>query len=120
MHPNSIPVNFDSLLFISYLTNIEFSLLGLVPLHNASSYGHLDIAALLIKHATMVNATDKWGKELLIRFLKYVFLILFNFNLQYPLGSLVLIHNKIIFYSKGFRLYMSQVKSQELICVPSS
>jgi len=34
---------------------------GLIPLHNASSYGHLDIAALLIKHKTVVNATDKWG-----------------------------------------------------------
>lgn len=34
---------------------------GLIPLHNASSYGHLDIAALLIKYNTMVNATDKWG-----------------------------------------------------------
>lgn len=34
---------------------------GLIPLHNASSYGHLDIAALLIKHNTVVNATDKWG-----------------------------------------------------------
>lgn len=34
---------------------------GLIPLHNASSYGHLDIAALLIKFDTVVNATDKWG-----------------------------------------------------------
>lgn len=30
-------------------------------MHNASSYGHLDIAALLIKYNTVVNATDKWG-----------------------------------------------------------
>lgn len=34
---------------------------GLIPLHNAASYGHLDIAALLIKHDTNVNATDRWG-----------------------------------------------------------
>jgi len=34
---------------------------GLIPLHNASSYGHLDIAALLIRYHTIVNATDKWG-----------------------------------------------------------
>jgi len=33
----------------------------LIPLHNASSYGHLDIAALLIRYSTIVNATDKWG-----------------------------------------------------------
>ncbi len=32
---------------------------GLIPLHNASSYGHLDIAALLIKYNTIVNATGK-------------------------------------------------------------
>ncbi len=38
---------------------------GLIPLHNASSYGHLDIAALLIKYNTIVNATgnitEQWG-----------------------------------------------------------
>ncbi|XP_073238297.1 poly [ADP-ribose] polymerase tankyrase-2-like [Porites lutea] len=33
---------------------------GLIPLHNASSYGHVDIASLLIKHNTDVNATDRW------------------------------------------------------------
>ena len=32
---------------------------GLIPLHNASSYGHLDIAALLIKYNTIVNATGE-------------------------------------------------------------
>lgn len=30
-------------------------------MHNASSYGHLDIAALLLKFNAVVNATDKWG-----------------------------------------------------------
>lgn len=34
---------------------------GLIPLHNASSYGHVDVAALLIRHGTSVNAVDKWG-----------------------------------------------------------
>ncbi|KAF3848863.1 hypothetical protein F7725_015360 [Dissostichus mawsoni] len=34
---------------------------GLIPLHNAASYGHVDIAALLIKFNTCVNATDKWA-----------------------------------------------------------
>jgi hypothetical protein len=29
--------------------------------HNASSYGHLDIAALLIKYDTLVNATGEWN-----------------------------------------------------------
>ncbi|KAK4883366.1 hypothetical protein RN001_006685 [Aquatica leii] len=34
---------------------------SLIPLPNASSYGHLDITALLIKFSTVANATDKWG-----------------------------------------------------------
>lgn len=34
---------------------------GLIPIHNSASYGHVDIAALLIKHGTIVNAVDKWG-----------------------------------------------------------
>jgi len=38
-----------------------FAYQGLIPLHNASSYGHLDIAALLIKHTSHINIPDKWG-----------------------------------------------------------
>lgn len=38
-----------------------FLLGGLIALHNCSSYGHLEIAALLIKYNTVVNAVDKWG-----------------------------------------------------------
>ena len=34
---------------------------GLIPLHNASSYGHMDLASLLIRFETNVNATDRWG-----------------------------------------------------------
>ena len=34
---------------------------GLIPLHNASSYGHMDLASLLIRYETNVNATDRWG-----------------------------------------------------------
>ena len=34
---------------------------GLIPLHNASSYGHLDIASLLIEKGAHVNAHDKWS-----------------------------------------------------------
>ena len=30
-------------------------------MHNASSYGHVDIAQLLIKFNASVNAVDKWG-----------------------------------------------------------
>lgn len=34
---------------------------GLIPLHNASSYGHLDVASILIQYGSSVNAVDKWG-----------------------------------------------------------
>lgn len=33
----------------------------LLALHNASSYGHLEIAALLIKYNTQINAADNWS-----------------------------------------------------------
>lgn len=35
---------------------------GLTPLHNASSFGHVEVAALLIKSCPeILNLTDKWG-----------------------------------------------------------
>lgn len=33
---------------------------GLVPLHNACSYGHFEVTELLIKHGANVNAADLW------------------------------------------------------------
>ena len=33
---------------------------GLVALHNACSYGHLEVAELLIQHGANVNAVDVW------------------------------------------------------------
>jgi tankyrase len=33
---------------------------GLVPLHNACSYGHYEVAELLVKHGANVNAADLW------------------------------------------------------------
>ena len=32
----------------------------LVPLHNACSYGHYEVAELLVKRGANVNATDLW------------------------------------------------------------
>lgn len=32
----------------------------LVPLHNACSYGHYEVAELLLKKEANVNATDLW------------------------------------------------------------
>ena len=37
-----------------------FSPGGLVPLHNACSYGHLQVAELLVTHGADVNAMDLW------------------------------------------------------------
>lgn len=34
---------------------------GLIPLHNAASYVHVDVAALLIKYNACVNAMDEWA-----------------------------------------------------------
>lgn len=33
---------------------------GLVPLHNACSYGHYEVAELLVKHGAVVNVADLW------------------------------------------------------------
>ena len=33
---------------------------GLVPLHNACSFGHYEVTELLIKHSAVVNAADLW------------------------------------------------------------
>lgn len=43
----------------------RFSLLfssssGLVPLHNACSYGHYEVAELLVRHGASVNVADLW------------------------------------------------------------
>lgn len=33
---------------------------GLVPLHNACSYGHFEVAELLVRHGASVNVADLW------------------------------------------------------------
>ena len=33
---------------------------GLVPLHNACSYGHYEVTELLLKHGACVNVADLW------------------------------------------------------------
>lgn len=40
---------------------LSFSLIsGLVPLHNACSYGHYEVAELLVRHGASVNVADLW------------------------------------------------------------
>ena len=41
---------------------------GLIPLHNASSYGHVDIASLLINNNSLVNATDRLVYNVILTF----------------------------------------------------
>ena len=48
---------------------------GLIPLHNAASYGHIEIAQLLLDAGSHVNANDRWqftplheGKNYQIKF----------------------------------------------------
>lgn len=43
------------------LTNLNwFVFRGLVPLHNACSYGHYEVTELLVKHGASVNVADLW------------------------------------------------------------
>uniref|UniRef100_A0A8B9GLM9 Uncharacterized protein n=1 Tax=Astyanax mexicanus TaxID=7994 RepID=A0A8B9GLM9_ASTMX len=39
---------------------VSVILRGLVPLHNACSYGHYEVAELLVRHGASVNVADLW------------------------------------------------------------
>lgn len=54
MYINNLNINYNSL-----LTCIFFSR-GLVPLHNACSYGHYEVTEMLVKHGANVNVADLW------------------------------------------------------------
>jgi tankyrase len=34
---------------------------GLIPLHNAASFGHAEVVQLLLNHHSDVNALDNWN-----------------------------------------------------------
>ena len=42
------------------MDTMHILLSGLVPLHNACSYGHYEVAELLVKYNATVNAVDLW------------------------------------------------------------
>ena len=42
------------------LIPFSYLLRGLVPLHNACSYGHYEVTQLLIEHGACVNVADLW------------------------------------------------------------
>lgn len=46
-----------SLLMLSTIVSLNR---GLVPLHNACSYGHYEVAELLVRHGASVNVADLW------------------------------------------------------------
>lgn len=45
---------------MNLIVNIFIICSGLVPLHNACSYGHIEVTEMLIKHGACVNAMDLW------------------------------------------------------------
>lgn len=62
---------------------------GLVPLHNACSFGHYEITEMLIKHGANVNVFDLWkftplheaaikGKYEIVRLLLQVYIFKLN------------------------------------------
>lgn len=64
---------------------------GLVPLHNACSYGHFEVTDMLIKHGANVNVFDLWkftplheaaakGKYEIVRLLLQVYSFFFLIN----------------------------------------
>lgn len=46
--------------FILVLSKTVLCDSGLVPLHNACSYGHYEVAELLVLHGAVVNVADLW------------------------------------------------------------
>lgn len=67
---------------------------GLVPLHNACSYGHFEVTDMLIQHGANVNVSDLWkftplheaaakGKYEIVRLLLQVLFICFSFKKSY-------------------------------------
>lgn len=45
---------------LCYFKNEIVCCSGLVPLHNACSYGHYEVTELLVKHGASVNVADLW------------------------------------------------------------
>lgn len=67
---------------------------GLVPLHNACSYGHFEVTDMLIQHGANVNVSDLWkftplheaaakGKYEIVRLLLQVLFVCILFKKSY-------------------------------------
>jgi len=70
---------------------------GLVPLHNACSYGHFEVTDMLIQHGANVNVSDLWkftplheaaakGKYEIVRLLLQVLIVCILFKKNYLLN----------------------------------
>uniref|UniRef100_A0A3B1K5L9 Uncharacterized protein n=1 Tax=Astyanax mexicanus TaxID=7994 RepID=A0A3B1K5L9_ASTMX len=57
---NRINIAFLNKIMIERLMCVSVILRGLVPLHNACSYGHYEVAELLVRHGASVNVADLW------------------------------------------------------------
>lgn len=55
----SLSLSFFDVILLTFFFKFVFS--GLVPLHNACSYGHFEVTEMLIKHGADVNANDLWA-----------------------------------------------------------
>lgn len=51
---------FSLFILIFYFSTMSCVSSGLVPLHNACSYGHYEVAELLVRHGASVNVADLW------------------------------------------------------------
>ena len=77
---------------------------GLIPLHNAASYGHIEIAQLLLDAGSQVNANDRWQFTPLHEGI-FKTTLLGAFSAQNL--------NRILWF-----LYFQLLKKAELNCVP--
>lgn len=57
---SEILYNFTCMCQFGLFFNFFFHFRGLVPLHNACSYGHYEVTELLVRHGACVNVADLW------------------------------------------------------------
>ena len=56
LHPYICNVSFTKHVFLSFVSSG-----GLIPLHNACSFGHAEVVRLLLRHGADPNSRDNWN-----------------------------------------------------------
>ena len=59
-HTHNNNMHVCTLMHHTHTVHHNFSNRGLVPLHNACSYGHYEVTELLVKYRASVNVVDHW------------------------------------------------------------